>query len=213
MAAGRVDQCGGCLLGAWGRGIQVEEVRAGADRAGDFLGDRERVRRRDRGQAQPGPAIPTAEAIPKNVPERAVAVDAESPDLLGESTQAKWFVRPPTGGQYGPADAVLFRTWILEGRVTADSHIWREGWADWQLAEDLLAQFEGQSLLQAATTEALADSDAAIPTIVPTMRVATTPSVYRQRRATRSTMMVVILLALSCAVLFAALIYVVRYMK
>ena len=30
----------------------------------------------------------------------------------------------------------LFRTWIAEGRVTADAHVWRDGWAEWKLARD-----------------------------------------------------------------------------
>ncbi len=52
-------------------------------------------------------------------------------DPLVEDPQAVWYVRPPSGGQFGPADADVMRTWIKEGRVTADSLVWREGWRDW----------------------------------------------------------------------------------
>jgi hypothetical protein len=43
-------------------------------------------------------------------------------------------VRPPTGGQFGPARGDIMRTWMNEGRVTSDSLVWREGWTDWQTA-------------------------------------------------------------------------------
>ncbi|MGQ9761860.1 MAG: GYF domain-containing protein [Thermogutta sp.] len=48
-----------------------------------------------------------------------------------------WYVRPPAGGQYGPAAPEVVRTWFAEGRVTPDSYVWREGWRDWKLARDV----------------------------------------------------------------------------
>ena len=61
-------------------------------------------------------------------PRRAKKSDA---DPLGEDPGAVWYVRPPSGGQFGPADAEVMRTWLKEGRVTPDSLVWREGWQDW----------------------------------------------------------------------------------
>ena len=52
-------------------------------------------------------------------------------DPLGEDPSTVWYVRPPSGGQFGPADANVMRAWFKEGRVTADSLVWREGWRDW----------------------------------------------------------------------------------
>ena len=49
----------------------------------------------------------------------------------GELLETIWYVRPPSGGQFGPADAEVMRTWLKEGRVTPDSLVWREGWRDW----------------------------------------------------------------------------------
>jgi hypothetical protein len=43
-----------------------------------------------------------------------------------------WYVRPPSGGQYGPAHGDVLRKWISEGRVSADSMVWREGWNGWR---------------------------------------------------------------------------------
>jgi hypothetical protein len=55
-------------------------------------------------------------------------------DPILEAPQAIWYVRPPTGGQYGPARGDMMRSWVSEGRVSADSLVWREGWPDWRAA-------------------------------------------------------------------------------
>ncbi len=60
---------------------------------------------------------------------------AAGPDPLNEAPEAVWYVRPPNGGQYGPAKADVMRGWIKEGRVTADCLVWREGWGDWKRAD------------------------------------------------------------------------------
>lgn len=60
------------------------------------------------------------------------------PDPIDEAPSAVWYVRPPSGGQYGPARGDILRKWIAEGRVTGDSHVWREGWPDWRLASEVL---------------------------------------------------------------------------
>lgn len=62
---------------------------------------------------------------------------AGRPDPLEESPEAVWYVRPPTGGQYGPADGDIIRRWLEEGRVSADSLVWREGWNDWKTADSV----------------------------------------------------------------------------
>ena len=51
---------------------------------------------------------------------------------------ARWFVRPPSGGVYGPADTRTLESWISQRRVTADSYIWREGMDIWCLASELM---------------------------------------------------------------------------
>ena len=58
----------------------------------------------------------------------------EPPDPIAEAPETIWYVRPPSGGQFGPAPGDLMRTWVAEGRVSADSLVWREGWRDWQEA-------------------------------------------------------------------------------
>lgn len=61
-------------------------------------------------------------------------------DPLAESPDAAWYVRPPAGGQYGPATGPVMQTWIDEGRVSPDCLVWREGWRDWQEARSVLPQ-------------------------------------------------------------------------
>ena len=57
-------------------------------------------------------------------------------DAIDEAPQAIWYVRPPSGGQYGPARGDVMRKWMGEGRVSPDSLVWREGWDDWRTAAD-----------------------------------------------------------------------------
>ncbi len=52
-----------------------------------------------------------------------------------ESPKSMWHVRPPSGGQYGPANCDTFFQWMVENRVTIDSLVWREGWPEWLVAE------------------------------------------------------------------------------
>lgn len=56
------------------------------------------------------------------------------PDPLVEDPDAVWYVRSPGGGQYGPASNEVMKTWIDEGRVGAQSFVWRAGWTDWLTA-------------------------------------------------------------------------------
>lgn len=75
-------------------------------------------------------SAPVAPPMPTMSPAPAV-------DPLEEAPNAQWYVRPPTGGQFGPARAELLRRWISEGRVSGDSLVWREGWTDWKPASIL----------------------------------------------------------------------------
>ncbi|WDQ19034.1 DUF4339 domain-containing protein [Rhodopirellula sp. P2] len=65
-----------------------------------------------------------------------------SPDaILGDST-AVWYVRPPSGGQYGPADGPTMKQWITEGRIADAAMLWRDGWPDWKSAGEILRQLK-----------------------------------------------------------------------
>jgi hypothetical protein len=61
----------------------------------------------------------------------------------------QWYVVPPGAATpYGPATGKLFRSWIDEGRVTADSLVWRQDWKDWQPASSVLPQFRTPAVPQ-----------------------------------------------------------------
>jgi GYF domain 2 len=74
------------------------------------------------------------------VPPEAAVGSPMMPAALSEASDAKWFVRPPSGGQFGPAPSQLLMAWITESRVTAESYLWREGFAEWQTAGELVPE-------------------------------------------------------------------------
>ncbi|MCC6124596.1 MAG: DUF4339 domain-containing protein [Pirellulales bacterium] len=61
-------------------------------------------------------------------------------DPLADSAEVVWYVRPPTGGQFGPATPEILRAWLAEGRIGTDTLVWREGWRDWREAGDVFPQ-------------------------------------------------------------------------
>ncbi len=73
-----------------------------------------------------------------SVKEAPAAKPAAEQDLLADDPEATWYVRPPSGGQYGPADSNVLRQWIAEGRVAATSLLWRDGWPNWRPADEVL---------------------------------------------------------------------------
>lgn len=76
---------------------------------------------------------------PANEP---VAMPASLLPLL----DARWFVRPPSGNQYGPATTQMLLDWIAEKRVTADALLWRDGLDTWFSARELIPEpFGGES--------------------------------------------------------------------
>jgi len=61
-------------------------------------------------------------------------------DPFLEAPAAQWYVRHASGQQYGPAPAPTMQKWLAEGRVPGDGMVWREGWADWQVASLIFPQ-------------------------------------------------------------------------
>jgi len=64
----------------------------------------------------------------------------DAPKSPLDEPDALWHVRPPAGGQYGPASGAVLRTWIAENRVTGSTLIWREGWSQWRSARETLPE-------------------------------------------------------------------------
>jgi len=86
-------------------------------------------------QAAGGGPKPTPRPLPMNHGAGGAEPATSTPaDPIAEAPDAVWYVRPPSGGQYGPAPGETMRRWIAEGRVSADTMVWRDGWPDWKLA-------------------------------------------------------------------------------
>lgn len=108
---------------------------------------------------------------------------SEFDDPLLEDPDAVWFVRPPEGGQYGPAKAELLKQWIDEERVGIESFVWREGWADWLPANRVFKQ-----LPDSPPPVPVASSDLAIS------RSSTKTVEYLQHKKRRMTMAIAFLM-------------------
>ncbi len=64
-------------------------------------------------------------------------------DPISQAPNSIWYVRPPSGGQYGPARGDIMRKWVVEGRVSGDSLVWREGFPEWKSAAQLFPSLAG----------------------------------------------------------------------
>jgi hypothetical protein len=100
-------------------------------------------------QSGPKPYF-SAPAAPPPLP---ADVEPAMPDPLAEAGDVVWYVRPPSGGQFGPANSDVMRTWLSEGRISADSLVWREGWREWQEAGGIFPHFRVSQVAMLATAE------------------------------------------------------------
>ncbi len=88
----------------------------------------------------PPPYSMPAAVVPRSMPMPPAPPSIAAPPAAGDplaDSLATWFVRPPSGGQFGPARGEVMRKWLTEGRVTSDSLVWREGWIDWLPATEV----------------------------------------------------------------------------
>ncbi|MFM8402200.1 MAG: GYF domain-containing protein, partial [Pirellula sp.] len=76
-------------------------------------------------------SVETPTVDPKPVANSGHSDPLTMPASLLPLLDARWFVRPPSGGQYGPATTQMLLDWIAEKRVTADSLLWRDGLDTW----------------------------------------------------------------------------------
>lgn len=108
--------------------------------------------------ADPAPIVPQTFPTITPLPPTLPAPPAAAPDPLSEAPDAVWYVRPPSGGQYGPAASAIMRNWIQEGRVSADSLVWREGWPDWREAQSVFPQLSTGGVAVPSVDVGLGDS-------------------------------------------------------
>jgi hypothetical protein len=129
------------------------------------------------------PATPSAVATATPPPLQ------HTPPVLAPVEAAAWYIRPASGGQFGPASDEVFAQWIAEGRVSVDSWVWRNGWADWRAGGDALREYgarvpAGPALAMAAAAAPPVNVAEAGPTVVVAAPLATTTDAAAQVDAT-----------------------------
>ena len=54
-------------------------------------------------------------------------------------TDELYFVRPPSGGEYGPADKATIELWVTQRRITSETMICKLGASQWKKAREVFA--------------------------------------------------------------------------
>jgi hypothetical protein len=100
----------------------------------------------------------------------AVVPDTHDPaDPIAAAGNVVWYVRPPSGEQYGPVGGEALRAWLAEGRVSADTLLWREGWAEWRNAQSLFPELR-QSLSDTPSPAEFSAPTVASPSLSPLVK-------------------------------------------
>ncbi|MEK6238612.1 MAG: DUF4339 domain-containing protein, partial [Planctomycetales bacterium] len=108
-------------------------------------------------------APPSAAAIPVTP---VVPSPGSLPDPLANTpADAVWYIRLPSGDQYGPANTDEMKGWLDENRVTADALVWCESWPEWKRADETFPKFQGGSGSPSAPGSPAAPAAPTVPTV------------------------------------------------
>jgi hypothetical protein len=162
--------------------------------------------------------MPVAKAVPTALPTPVTPapVVAQLADPIAEAPSAVWYVRPPSGGQYGPASGEIMRKWLGEGRVSADSLIWREGWPDWKSASSQFPQLGGGVAAPVASpgiSPAMPPQPAMPGPSVNQSQPAAPGRTYPRKKSNSLAVVIVVLLTLMSIALLGVLVAVVQFMQ
>ena len=151
-----------------------------------------------------------AKTLPRHQPRR--PRPTQQVTRLPKSPDAVWYVRPPSGGQYGPADGAIMQRWLDEGRVGADSLVSREGWPDWKIATDVFASLRQPTAEgDGASSHGAAKQPVADPfSVVDKRSTAHRTLVRSSHRAVGRNVAILISLTVVCIALLIALYFVLR---
>lgn len=153
----------------------------------------------------PPEAAPIGTVRPGPPPAQPPLAPPQPADPLAEGGDVVWYVRPASGGQFGPAGPDIVRTWLAEGRISVDTLVWREGWRDWQEASQVFPH------LAAGRVESpLAGTSAGETTATTTTASTTTGSrrIPRGRKSENARAIVIIVLIFVVLVLSGVFIWV-----
>lgn len=117
-------------------------------------------------QGSHGPANGAGTLLAAPPPAPPTSAGGGAGDPISEAPAAIWYVRPPAGGQYGPARGDVMRSWLTEGRISGDSHVWREGWTDWRTAGDVFQGLQAPTPAAAPVIQVLAPAGPSKPALV-----------------------------------------------
>jgi hypothetical protein len=113
-----------------------------------------------------------------------------------------WYIRPAAGGQFGPATEEVFRQWVVDGRVAADSWVWRTGWPDWKGGVEALALVadrppqEPSAAIVALDVPKVVDASAAAAPIEPGSAEARRQAIKRRKQRVRMVSAILAVVAL-----------------
>ncbi|MEZ6119247.1 MAG: DUF4339 domain-containing protein [Pirellulaceae bacterium] len=155
-------------------------------------------------------ATPSINPRPPSPPS-AANPSASAGDPIAEAPHATWYVRPPSGGQFGPATADVMRTWLTEGRVAADGYVWRDGWAEWKQAQEVFRFLNADSSrtptsATTSATPAATPQQLDIPVISAEAPTPASQVKAVRRKSNRTSTIMVSFLAVACIILFVVLI-------
>lgn len=102
------------------------------------------------------------------------ANSAASAEVTAATTpeSVSWYVRPPSGGQFGPASEEVLHQWLMEGRIVGESLLWRPGWEQWRAAHEVLPGLKASASPVSLTSNSGDNLAAAAESASPSMAVA-----------------------------------------
>ena len=167
--------------------------------------------------ADAGTSVPNASSSnTSSAPPSENTADSEYNPLTEEGVM--WYVRPPAGGRYGPADGPTILSWIGEGRVTPDTLLWREPWSQWKECRDIVpmpdepAKPQPTGTPSVAQPQAISGSPAAVSTTKATGGSSSPydPDSYlgakKRQKAKRRATLIAVLVAVSFVLIVALIV-------
>ena len=116
---------------------KTPDVASGETTQAAPVADAEPNRSRDQVERSAAPQAAESAADQSPSPPTQLAL----PQALQSAVESKWYVRPPSGGQFGPAPSEVMWQWLGENRVGRDALVWCEGWPEWLIAEKVFDDY------------------------------------------------------------------------